>query len=63
MTNRVYKTNAGVRGAYYRQLKNMVHWLRELDPSFSFFINNWVNPLFTNAQMGTIQTAVRQPYF
>ena len=63
MTNRVYKTNAGVRGAYYRQLKNMVHWLRELDPSFSFFINNWVNPLFTKAQMGTIHTAVRQPYF
>ncbi len=63
MTNKVYKTNAGVRGAYYRQLKNMVHWLRELDPSFAFFINNWVNPLFTKAQMGTIHTAVRQPYF
>lgn len=63
MTNRIYKTNAGVRGAYYRQLKNMVRWLRDLDPSFSFFINGWVNPLFTKAQVGTIHTAVRQPYF
>lgn len=63
MTNKVYKTNAGVRSAYFRQLKNMVSWLRDLDPSFSFYINNWVNPLFTKAQMGTIHTVVRQPYF
>ncbi len=63
MTTKVYRTNAGVRSAFYRQTKNMVHWLRELTPDSAFFLNNWVNPLFTKAQMGTIHTAVRQPYF
>lgn len=63
MTTKVYQTNAGVRSAFYRQTKNMVHWLRELTPDSAFFINNWVNPLFTKAQMGTVHTAVRQPYF
>ncbi len=63
MTNKVYKTNAGVRSAYYRQTRNMARWLRDLAPDTVFFINNWVNPLFTKAQMGTIHTAVRQPYF
>lgn len=63
MTTKVYKTTAGVRSAYYRQTKNMVNWLRELTPDCAFFINNWVDPLLTKAQMGTIHTAVRQPYF
>lgn len=63
MTNRVYKTDAAVRDAYFRQLKTMVKGLVRLDPSFSFFINSWENPLFTKAQRGTVHTAVRQPYF
>ncbi len=63
MTTKTYKTTSGVRSAYYRQTKNMIRWLQELTPDSAFFIYNWVDPLLTKAQMGTIHTAVRQPYF
>lgn len=63
MTHKVYKTTTGVRSAYYRQTRNMVRRLKELEPNTAVYINNWVNPLMSKAQMGTIHTAVRQPYF
>lgn len=63
MTNKVYRTDAAVRSAYHRQLRRQITSLRSLNPHFAFFINNWQNPLYTKAQLGTIHTAVRLRYF
>ena len=46
---------------YRRQLIEMVHELKELNPSFGIFINNWKLPLIT--QGGTVHTSVRDMQF
>ena len=61
VTNKTYHTDAEVQEAYYEQTKEMVQRLKELNPDFHFFINNWKNVLYTKG--GTIHTVVRQPYF
>lgn len=63
MTNKVYHTDHAVRTAYFEQLREMIARLEGLDPRFRFFVNDFVNPLYTKAQLGTIHTAVRLRYF
>ncbi|WP_130836337.1 pectin acetylesterase-family hydrolase [Lachnoclostridium sp. Marseille-P6806] len=63
MTNRVYRTDSAVQKCFRCQLRQLVPQLRALDPDFSFFFNNWKNPIYTKGQPGTIHTAVRLRYF
>ena len=63
MTKEIYKTDNAVRRKYYKQLHQMVSELSDLGSDFHFFINDWKNPLYTKAQLGTIHTAVRLRYF
>lgn len=63
MANEVFETDEAVREIFARQLSEMIRGFLQLDPSFTFFINNWENPLFTKAQRGTIHTVVRTLYF
>ncbi|MBQ4218738.1 MAG: pectin acetylesterase [Butyrivibrio sp.] len=59
--NKQYKTDQQVQEEYRRQLIEMVHELKELNPSFGIFINNWKLPLIT--QGGTVHTSVRDMQF
>ena len=43
------------------QLVQMVHELREINPQFGFFLNNWKIPGLTMG--GTTHTSVRENYF
>ncbi len=61
ITNKTYKTDSDVQDAYLGQLKEMVHELKALSPSFGMYINNWTLPIVSKG--GTVHTAVREPYF
>lgn len=63
LNHKKYEDDAAAREMYHRQLLPMLKELREAEPGFAFFINNWRNPLFTMGMPGTVHTAVRQPFY
>lgn len=62
VTYKKYATDSDVQEAFYHQLTLMVKELKELNPKFGFFINDFKNMNFvkTGLNGGTIHTAVRQ---
>ncbi|MCR4903114.1 MAG: pectin acetylesterase [Butyrivibrio sp.] len=59
--NRKYKTDSKVQDLFYEQLHVMLDQLREINPEFKFFLNDWKLPLVTMG--GTVHTSVREFYF
>ena len=61
LENRVFRTDEEVQQEFRAQLVQMVHELREINPQFGFFLNNWKIPGLTMG--GTTHTSVRENYF
>ena len=61
VVNNVYRTDSEVQEDYFRQLKVMIHELKELTPRFGIFLNDWKNLFLTRG--GTVHTAVREKQF
>ena len=58
-----YSTGREVQAVFADQLADLVAGLKELNPSFGMFINNWRYPVLSIGKGGTVHTAVRKPYF
>lgn len=61
VVNNVYRTDSEVQEDFFRQLKVMIHELKELTPRFGIFLNDWKNLFLTRG--GTVHTAVREKQF
>ena len=59
--NKTYETDERMQRIFTRQLRDMVHAMQKMNPSFGIFLYDWRRPVLYRG--GTIHTMVRQPEF